>query len=101
VGLGITFIGKPHHYYVSVNPQYTLTYSALSHIAFDTKTNQYRLTKQDKANLIAHYQATYPELTINDIPDEVERINSDSTPANKPTQLTLRFMVKNKPYWIA
>ncbi|OCG23686.1 hypothetical protein A9G11_05610 [Gilliamella sp. wkB108] len=127
-GLGINFIGDVNNYYVKIKPEYTLDLPTLyfnptrvfpflfnttvggifDSINVDTedtndKPKKYTLTQADKSWLIDHYQSTYPELTINDIPDEVDLV-SDVTRIlsrdNSDNTFTISFILENKHYWI-
>ncbi|SCC27162.1 hypothetical protein [Gilliamella intestini] len=111
-GLGIQFIGDANHYYVKVKPEYTLKLS--SNLSVDAtkmaingingtvenkkgEVNKHRLTQTDKTDLINRYQANYPELTLADIPDEVELVSGvSSSNDNNDTELTICFVVENK-----
>ncbi|OCG23045.1 hypothetical protein A9G22_06370, partial [Gilliamella sp. App2-1] len=68
----------------------------------------YTLTASEKM----YVRRIYPELTEADIPDKVELISGGkgqdttlpsvySEPANDDDFFTIRFMIENKPYWIA
>ncbi|OCG11120.1 hypothetical protein A9G24_09690 [Gilliamella sp. App6-5] len=68
----------------------------------------YTLTASEKM----YVRRIYPELTEADIPDKVELISGGkgqdttlpsvySEPANDEDFFTIRFMIENKPYWIA
>ncbi|OCG20174.1 hypothetical protein A9G11_09785 [Gilliamella sp. wkB108] len=127
-GLGINFIGDVNNYYVKIKPEYTLDLPTLyfnptrvfpflfnttvggifDSINVDTqdtndKPKKYTLTQADKSWLIDYYQSTYPELTINDIPDEVD-LMSDVTRIlsrdNSDNTFTISFILENKHYWI-
>ncbi|OCG33686.1 hypothetical protein A9G33_00585 [Gilliamella sp. Choc3-5] len=116
-GLGIQFIGNASDYYVKIKPEYTLKLSSnLSDNASNMvikgingvvenkggEVSRHRLTQADKTELINRYQVNYPELTLADIPDEVELVSGiSSSNENNGTELTIRFVVGNRHYWIA
>lgn len=119
VRVGIKFISDKSHYYVKVKLEYTLLLlsSTSPSISFDTtkitingindntqnksdEMSKHRLIFDDKNYLVNQYKKDFPELTITDIPDEVELVNNNNTLLSNTT-LTIRFVVENKHYWIA
>ena len=116
----IKFIGNTDNYYVKITLQYTLQMLMAYFDRFrvldnkDNTTNtkkqhskvkKYRLTKDDKTNLVSFYEYRHPELNAADIPDEVELL-IDYTPLilsneDTPKFFEIRFCIENKHYWIA
>ncbi|MWP48093.1 hypothetical protein GQ589_11710, partial [Gilliamella sp. Pas-s27] len=126
-GVEIHFTGDIDSYYIKVKPSYTINipgvcfYSSTDNPLLNTVFGQeingvnriiqtennepkrYTLTSIEKENLITMNHSRYPELTLVDIPNEVELIsvaNEQNEPANHEGFYTIRFMLENKPYWI-